>query len=104
MNKGEATHLWFQITMYNAVVPHECQRLQHLTSEPANQCGSESDKVIGFDQLVEVDTQQFRCNAEMTPEVEVFRHFDNMMFLVRVLHMSSQSFKFKACDTRLPIS
>ncbi len=55
MNKGEATHLWFQITMHNAVMPHECQGLQHLTSEPANQRGSESDKVIGFDQLVEVD-------------------------------------------------
>lgn len=71
--------------MYNPVVAHESQRLKHLTREPANECSGESDEVVCLNQLVEVDTQEFHGNAQVAAEIEVLRHFNDMMLFVRIL-------------------
>jgi hypothetical protein len=72
--------------MNNAVLSHQRQGHQHLICEAANERGRESDESIGFDQFIQVDAQQFHCNAQVIPEVKMFSHFDNMVFFIRVLY------------------
>ena len=45
----------------------------------------ETRKIVGLDQLVQVDAQKFHSDTQMATEIEVFRHFDNMVFLISVL-------------------
>ena len=71
--------------MNNAVVPHQRQRHQHLTLETAYEGRCETNKAIRFDELVEIDAQEFHSDAEVAPKVEVFRHLDDIMFLIGVL-------------------
>ena len=71
--------------MDDAVVTHECQGLQHLTCETTNQASRKSMEVVGLDQFIEVDAEQFHRDAQVTTEVEVLSHLDDMMLLVRVL-------------------
>lgn len=39
------------------MLPHEQQRLQHLTGEATDERGGETVEVVRLDQLVEVDAQ-----------------------------------------------
>ena len=71
--------------MHDTVVPHKSQWLKHLTRKTTNQRRSEPDKTIRLDQLVQVDAQKLHRNAQVTTEVEVFCHLDNMMLLIVVL-------------------
>ena len=42
-------------------------------------------EVVRLDELVEVDAQELHRNAEMSAEVEVLRHLDDMVLLLLVL-------------------
>ena len=71
--------------MHDPMMPHQAQRHEHLTSEPSDERRREAYKPIRLDQLIEVDAKQLHRDAEMASEVEVFRHFDHMVLLVRIL-------------------
>lgn len=71
--------------MNDSVLPHQRQRHQHLTREATNERGRESNESIGFDQFVQVNTQQLHRDAQVIAEVEMFSHFDNMVFFIRIL-------------------
>lgn len=80
--------------MYNPMVTHESQRLEHLVREPPNEPSREPDKAVGLDELVEVDAQELHRDAEMASEVEVFRHLNDMVLLLGVLqHLSAPQLK-----------
>ena len=59
--------------------------MQHLTRETANEPGRETMEVVRLDELVEVDAQELHRNAEMSAEVEVLRHLDDMVLLLGIL-------------------
>lgn len=50
--ESNITHLWLQIAMNDPVILHDLECRQHLHRESPNKIGRESDKVVGFDQLV----------------------------------------------------
>ena len=75
--------------MNDAVVAHERERLQHLTCEATNEASREAVEVVRLDQLVEVDAQQFSRNAEVSTEVEMLCHLDNVVLLLVVLQHPS---------------
>jgi hypothetical protein len=78
-------YLWFEITVDNTMRPHELQRSEHLNCESPYQCRRESAKVVGLDQLVQVDTEQFGDNTEMTSEIEMIRHSNHVMLILWIL-------------------
>ena len=80
-----ATYLRLEITVNDAMVAHERQRLQHLARETTNETGREAMEVVRLDQFVEVDAQELHRNAEMSAEVEVLRHLDDMVLLLGIL-------------------
>jgi hypothetical protein len=83
---GKGTqYLWFQITMNDAMVPHQGQWHQHLARETAYEACCETNKTVCLDELVEVNAQKFHGNAKVASEVEVFRHLDDVVLLIRVL-------------------
>ena len=67
------------------MMTHKRERLQHLTREATNETGREPMEVVRLDQLVEVDAQELHRNAQVSTEVEMFGHFNDMVFLFRVL-------------------
>ena len=42
-------------------------------------------EVVRLDEFVEIDAQELHRNAEMSAEVEVLRHLDDIVFLIRIL-------------------
>ena len=46
-----------EITVHNTMMAHECERLQHLTCEAANEASREPMEVVRLDELIEVDAQ-----------------------------------------------
>lgn len=70
--------------MNNSVRAHESERGEHLGREPPDEDRREAAELVGLDQLVEVDTQKLRDNAEMAPEVEVVRHLDHVVLVLWV--------------------
>lgn len=72
--------------MYNAVMSHQGQGLQHLTGEASNQSGGEAYEAIGLDQFVQVDAQELHGDAQVTAEIKMLSHFDNMVLLFSVLN------------------
>jgi hypothetical protein len=71
--------------MYNPVMAHENERHEHLCSEPSNERSGKSDESVCLDELVKIDAHQFHCNTKVISEIEMVIHFNNMVFLVRVL-------------------
>lgn len=71
--------------MNDAVVPHEGERQQHLACKPTDQSGCKAYKSVCLDELIEIDAEKFHSNAEVISEVEVFGHFDHVMFFIRIL-------------------
>lgn len=76
--------------MHDAMVSHECQRLEHLTCEPSDQCSTKSNEAVRLDELIKIDTEQLHRYTQVIAEVKVFSHLDNMMFLVRILYALSE--------------
>jgi hypothetical protein len=79
-------HLWLEITMHDPVLSHQGQRHQHLIREATNKGGCEPDESVSFNELVQIDAQQFHCNAQMIAEIEMLIHLYDMVLFVRVLN------------------
>lgn len=71
--------------MDDAVLAEEDEGLKHLNGEAPDQGCRKAGKAIGLDELVEIDAEELRCNAEVIAEVEVLGHNDDTMLLVGVL-------------------
>ena len=72
------------------MLSHKQQRLQHLTGKATDERGGETVEVVRFDQLIKVDAQQLHRNTQVTTEVEVFSHLDDMVLLLSVLSTRQQ--------------
>ena len=81
----QTTYFGLEVTVYDTMMTHEGERLQHLACEPADKTGCEAMEVVRLDELVEVDAQELHRNAEMSAEVEVLRHLDDMVLLLGIL-------------------
>lgn len=90
--------------MNDAVVAHECQRLQHLTREAADKTGCEAMEVVRLDQFVQIDAQQLHRNTQVATEVEVLSHLDNMVLLIRILSCHEQHRSRHTNRRNVPIS
>lgn len=84
-NEREVTDLWLEIAVHDPMVPHENETLKELDREPPDESRREPRERVCLDELVQVDAQQLCRDAEMVPEVEVLRHPDDVVLLVRVL-------------------
>ena len=78
-------HLRLEVTVYDAMVPHEGQRQQHLAREAADESGREAHEAVRLDQLVEIDAQQLHGDTKVVAEIEMFSHLDNMVLFVMIL-------------------
>lgn len=67
------------------MVTQETQGCEDLSSEAPNQRSREAGEIVGLDQLVQVDAEQFGDDAEMTSERERIVHPNDVVRLVRVL-------------------
>ena len=67
------------------MVAHQGQGQQHLARESTNQCRREACKAVRFDQLVQINAQKLHSNAEVISEIEMLRHFYDMMLLIWIL-------------------
>lgn len=83
------TNLRLQITVHHAMMPHQAQGQQHLARKTTNQRRGEASERVCLDQLVEIYAQKLHGDAQMIPEVEMFRHFDDMMSSFGILQTSS---------------
>jgi hypothetical protein len=79
------TDLGFEITMNNSMTLHQRQRQQDLARETTNERCRKTNKAICFDELVKVDAQELHGDAEVTSEIKMLRHLDDMMFFVCIL-------------------
>ena len=72
--------------MHNPMTPHQLQTAQHLHREPPNEGSREPGKLVGLDELVQIDTEQLGDDTQVRPEVEVIRHADHVMLVFRILY------------------
>jgi hypothetical protein len=79
------TYLRLEITVHNAMAPHQLHTRQHLHCESPDDGSRKPVELICFDKFVEVDTEQLGNDAEVTSEIEVIRHSDHVMLVLWVL-------------------
>ena len=79
------TYLRFQIAMYDSMVTHKGQRPKYLGRESADKSSGESNKIIGLDQLVQVDAEELHSDAQMSTEIKVLCHLDNVVLFIGIL-------------------
>ena len=65
-----------------------------MHGESANEDSGETRKAIGLDQLIQVNTKKFHCDAKMIPEVKVLVHLDDMVLLLRILSASCKRYAY----------
>ena len=85
MASQNGAYLRLQVAVNNMMMPHQRERLKHLAGEAPDESGGEAHETVGLDELVQIDAQQFRSDAEVVAEVEVLRHLEGMMLLLLVL-------------------
>ena len=61
------------------------ERIQYLSNKYSNQIGRQSAKLILLDQFIQVDTEDFKCDAKMVPEYKRILHSHQMMFSVYII-------------------
>ena len=76
--------------MHDVVLTHVVERDQDLDCKPLYQTQREALEVIHLDEVVEVDTEQFKCQNQMFSENEMVKPFHNILLIFRI--MSIQSF------------
>ena len=74
--------------MDNPMGSHELQGREHLDGESPDQRCRETTEVVCLDQLVQIDTEQFGDDAQMTSEIEMIRHSNHVMFIFWILSVS----------------
>ena len=84
------TYLRFEIAVNYFVVAHKSQWLKHLGRKAPYKSCRKSNEAVRFDELVEVYAEQFHGDTQVTTEVEVLSHFDNMMFFIRILLINTR--------------
>lgn len=55
-----------------------------MTRETTYERRCETDKAVCLDEFVEVDTKKLHSDAKVAPKVEVFRHFDDIVFVIGI--------------------
>lgn len=58
-----------------------------MNGESSNEAQRDSLKVAVLDEFVEVETEQFKCDAEMVSEHNVVFYSHNVVLIIRVIHL-----------------
>ncbi len=67
--------------MDDIVFSHEVQRDQYLNGETFDKAEAEALKVVHFDEVVQIDTQQFECDHQMLSKYKLVQHFNNVFLI-----------------------
>lgn len=82
---ARAFYLGLEIAVNDAMMAKQTQRSQNLRREASNEGCSEACEVVRLDELVQIDTEQLRNDAQVTTECERVGHANHVMQLIRVL-------------------
>ena len=74
--------LRLEIAMYDTMMAHEAERQECLRRETADEAGRETGKIVGLDELIEIDAEELHCDAQVVAEIERLGHFDDVELLV----------------------
>lgn len=77
--------LRLKVAMNYSVVPCELQRMQDLNGKSSNKAHAHTTEVCGLDELIHVDTQDFKDDADVRPEYKVFFDLNDVGCVVRVV-------------------
>lgn len=73
-----------QVAVHDACLPHERKTCQHLLRKPPNKQCTEPVKVVGLNELVQIDAQQLHRDTQMLPERERVRHVHHTLLLLGI--------------------
>jgi len=71
------------------MLAHVVQRDQNLDSEPFDETQRKALEVVHLDEVVEVDAEQFKCQAEMLSTNEMVKPFHNIFLIFWVVSIQS---------------
>ena len=83
--RGNKDVLRLQITMNQVSFIEKTQRIQQLLRKDANQGCTQSSELILFDQFVQVDAEEFECQAEMLSVDEGILESQEVVVIVLVI-------------------
>lgn len=86
---SRTTHLGLEIAVDDAVVTEKRQRGKDLHREASDEDGRESSELVRLDELVEVDAEQLRDDAEVSSESERVDHPNDKVLLVGILQVET---------------
>ena len=71
------------------MLAHVVQRDQNLDSEPFDETQRKALEVVHLDEVVEVDAEQFKSQAEMLSTNEMVKPFHNIFLIFWVVSIQS---------------
>ena len=77
--------LGLEVTMNDLVIFDVFQTLQDLNGKSADQTQTYSLEVVVFDELIQVDAEEFKRDAKMLSENHIILHADDVMRIFRVV-------------------
>lgn len=76
--------------MDNVLLFQKFQRLKDLDGEAADQRERHAHEVVSFDELVQVDAEQFEAQQQVRAECAVVLDADDVVLVLRVLFLQVQ--------------
>ena len=62
--------------------------LQNGVRHLADNRWAEATKMTAFQQIVEIDAEQFECDADMSTEDKMFQHVNHIQLVISVLNIA----------------
>ena len=75
--------------MHDVVLTHVVEWDQDLDGKPLDQTQWKALEVIHLDEVVEVDTEQFKCQNQMFPENKMVKPFHNILLIFWIISIQS---------------
>ena len=75
--------------MHDVVLAHVVQRNEDLDGEALDQTQRKAQEIVHLDEVVEVDTEQFKGEDEMLAEDEVIQALHNVLLILWVVTIQS---------------
>ena len=76
--------------MNDVLRAQELQHFEELDAEALDEAQVESLEVLGANELIQVDGEHFKADAQVASEPEVVGHLDDCLFIVRILQASCE--------------
>ena len=76
---------WFEIRVDDGVFSQKYQGIQDLNRESSNMLHFNWSEMVGLDQVVQADAEQFCYNADMFPEYDEVLYPHNILLIIDIL-------------------